>query len=295
MQKTLLFMLILICSVSQNLIAQHNSISTKNEDSRYNLGWEKLKEIDGHAGEAVIESLKDISPDLGQYIIEYVFGDVYTRTAINDKEREIAVVAAMTALGNAAPQLKVHMHAALNVGCSPTEVIQVVVQTAPYAGIPASLNALELFKEVLKERNIQFSGVAQTSQPHQEIIKNGTEKLHQLIPDQKQQLDQHLGTIAPEMVDYILYTYGNLFIEEVLPAEYRQLATIGALAAIGTARPQLKLHLNGALNIGIKPEKLKEVMITMSVYTGFPAALNGMFTLKQVLQEREANDTSASR
>jgi hypothetical protein len=67
--------------------------------------------------------LKDIAHDLGRYTIELPFGDVYRRPGLDLKSREIATVAAMTALGNAAPQLKVHIHRTLSVGCSRHEVV----------------------------------------------------------------------------------------------------------------------------------------------------------------------------
>lgn len=121
---------------------------------RYARGLQKLKEIDGHAGERVIDSLKDIAPDLGRYIIEFGFGDIYSRPALDLKSREIAVVAALTALGNAAPQLKVHINGALNVGCSKEEVIEVIIQMAGYAGFPAALNGMTVAKEVFKERGL---------------------------------------------------------------------------------------------------------------------------------------------
>jgi len=119
---------------------------------RYERGWEKLKEIDGEAGERVIESLRDIAPDFARYVIEFPFGDIYSRPALDLKSREIAVVAALTAIGNAAPQLKVHIHGALNVGCTREEVIEVIMQMAVYAGFPAALNGLFAAKEVFQER-----------------------------------------------------------------------------------------------------------------------------------------------
>jgi 4-carboxymuconolactone decarboxylase len=70
---------------------------------RYQRDWEKLKEIDGEAGERVIESLKDIAPDFVRYIIEFPFGDIYSRPVLDLKSRESAVVASLTALGNAGP------------------------------------------------------------------------------------------------------------------------------------------------------------------------------------------------
>ena len=123
-----------------------------NED-RYERGWTKLKEIDGEAGKRVIESLKDIAPDLGRYTIEFPFGDVYSRPGLDLKSREIATVAALTALGNALPQLKVHIHGAFNVGCTRKEIIEVIIQMAVYAGFPAALNGMFAAKEVFKERD----------------------------------------------------------------------------------------------------------------------------------------------
>jgi 4-carboxymuconolactone decarboxylase len=121
-------------------------------NDRYNRGFEKLKEIDGEAGEHVIESLKDISPDFARYIIEFPFGDIYNRTGLDLKSREIATVAALVTMGNAFAQLKVHIKGALNVGCSRTEIVEVIIQMAVYAGFPAALNGLLAAKEVFDER-----------------------------------------------------------------------------------------------------------------------------------------------
>jgi 4-carboxymuconolactone decarboxylase len=122
-------------------------------DDRYRRGWEKLKEIDGEAGERVMEALKDVFPDLARYTIEFPFGDIYSRPGLDLKSREIAAVAALTALGHAAPQLKVHLNAALNVGCTRTEIIEVIIQMAVYAGFPAALNGAFAAQEVFKERD----------------------------------------------------------------------------------------------------------------------------------------------
>ncbi|OAT23827.1 4-carboxymuconolactone decarboxylase [Buttiauxella gaviniae ATCC 51604] len=121
------------------------------ESERYLRGLEKLKEVDGHAGENVIKSLSDIAPDFARLLIEFPFGDIYSRTGLDLKAREIAVVAALTALGNATPQLKVHIQGALNVGCSEQEIIEVIMQMAVYAGFPCALNGLFAAKEVFAQ------------------------------------------------------------------------------------------------------------------------------------------------
>lgn len=123
------------------------------ESERYLRGLEKLKEVDGHAGENVIKSLSEIAPDFARLLIEFPFGDIYSRPGLDLKAREIAVVAALTALGNATPQLKVHIQGALNVGCSEQEIIEVIMQMAVYAGFPCALNGLFAAKEVFAQIN----------------------------------------------------------------------------------------------------------------------------------------------
>ncbi|MGV3002994.1 carboxymuconolactone decarboxylase family protein [Vibrio sp. E150_018] len=125
------------------------------QKSRFEIGLQLLSEIDGEAGHNVIESLQDICPDLAKYTIEYPFGDIYSRPGLDLKSREIVTVAALTALGNCAPQLKVHLHAALNVGCSDDEIKEVIIQMSGYAGFPAALNGMFAFKEVLEDRSEQ--------------------------------------------------------------------------------------------------------------------------------------------
>ena len=120
---------------------------------RYQQGWQKLTEIHGQTGEQVVENLKEIAPDLARYIIEFPFGDIYSRPGLDLKSRQIATIASLTTLGNAQPQLKAHIHGALNVGCTREEVIEVILQMAVYAGFPAALNGIFAAKEAFAERD----------------------------------------------------------------------------------------------------------------------------------------------
>ena len=123
-------------------------------DDRYQRGLAILEKIDGEAGRQVIESLRLVCPDLARYIIEFPFGDIYSRAGLSLKEREIATVAALTAMGNASPQLRVHIHGALNVGCSINEITEVILQMAVYAGFPAALNGMREAQAVFEARDL---------------------------------------------------------------------------------------------------------------------------------------------
>lgn len=116
-----------------------------------------MREIDGEAGERVVASLADIAPDFARYLVEFPFGDIYSRPGLDLRSREIAVVAALTAMGNAAPQLRVHLRAALNVGVTRQEIVEVIMQMAVYAGFPAALNGLTAAREV-------FSAASETEE-----------------------------------------------------------------------------------------------------------------------------------
>ncbi|MBD5642279.1 MAG: carboxymuconolactone decarboxylase family protein [Desulfovibrio sp.] len=121
------------------------------DKTRFETGLAMLSQIDGNAGQQVVETLQDIAPDFGKYLIEFPFGDIYSRKGADLKTREIATIAALAALGNARPQLKIHLRACLNVGCSRTEITEILMQMAVYAGFPAALNALFAAKEVFEE------------------------------------------------------------------------------------------------------------------------------------------------
>ncbi|MCP3900509.1 MAG: 4-carboxymuconolactone decarboxylase [Desulfobacteraceae bacterium] len=106
--------------------------TVKNEDKPYNL-W---REFD-----------KDLAKDMSLYIT----GSMYSREKIPHETRQLVTVAALTALGKP-EELKLHVHAAFNVGCSKKEIAEVMFQTSIYAGVPACNTALSVLKEVLTER-----------------------------------------------------------------------------------------------------------------------------------------------
>ena len=93
-------------------------------------------------------SLADIAPDFARYLVEFPFGDIYARPGLDLKAREIATIAALTALGSAQPQLKVHIAAGRHVGLSRDEIVEIIIQMAVYAGFPAALNGLFAAREV---------------------------------------------------------------------------------------------------------------------------------------------------
>lgn len=124
------------------------------KQTRYDMGAELLKQIDGNGGENVIRSLEDIAPDLGKYIIEFAFGDIYSRGVLTLQEREMITITSLLACGGCKPQLKVHINGSLNVGISPEKIVETFIQCVPYVGFPRVLNAVFAAREVFAENNL---------------------------------------------------------------------------------------------------------------------------------------------
>lgn len=122
----------------------------EDDHARYARGLEALGRISQASGEAVVNSFNDIAPDLGRYIIEFSYDDVFARPNLDLKTRELATVAALTTRGTAADAvpLKVHVHAALNVGANRQEVIEAIMHVLPFAGFVPVQQAMTLAAEV---------------------------------------------------------------------------------------------------------------------------------------------------
>lgn len=125
------------------------------ETDRYEKGTARLAEVDGTGGKNVVESLKDIAPDLGRYIIEFAFGDIYRREGLSLQERELITNVSLLTAGGCEPQLEVHINGALNVGIPPQKIVESFIQCIPYTGFPKVLNAVAVAKKVFNSRNIK--------------------------------------------------------------------------------------------------------------------------------------------
>ena len=123
-------------------------------EERYEHGRAVLDAVDGTAGANVIESLNDISPELGHHVVAWGFGEIYSRPELAPRDRQLVTLGMLTALGGCEPQLEVHINAALNVGLTPQQIIEALLHSAVYCGFPRALNATLVAKKVFAERGV---------------------------------------------------------------------------------------------------------------------------------------------
>ena len=121
------------------------------DDSRYDLGRAKMREIFGPDVETAVNALATTSPDLARFLVEFPFGDIYSRPSLNTKTREMLTVAALTVLGYPQDELKEHIRGAIHVGCTDQEILEIILQMAVYAGFPAALEATKTAAAVFAE------------------------------------------------------------------------------------------------------------------------------------------------
>jgi 4-carboxymuconolactone decarboxylase len=122
------------------------------EESRYDRGLGNMRAIFGQGIESALEALAATSPDLVRCLIEFPFGDIYSRPGLDLKTREMLTVAALTVLGYPQAELKEHIRGALNVGCTPDQILEIILQMAVYAGFPAALEAIKTAASVFGEK-----------------------------------------------------------------------------------------------------------------------------------------------
>ncbi|ARH90894.1 MULTISPECIES: carboxymuconolactone decarboxylase family protein [Streptomyces] len=125
-----------------------------NREDRYAYGMKVLEQVDGEAGQRIVDSLADTSPELGHQVVAWAFGDMYARPELPPRDRQLVTLGVLTALGGCEIELDVHINAALNVGLTPTEITEALLHAAVYCGMPRSINATLIAKKVFTDRGL---------------------------------------------------------------------------------------------------------------------------------------------
>jgi len=249
------------------------------------LGLHYLSAIANTDQPAIVEALKEVAPDLARMTISFGYGEIYARPGLDLRQRQMVTMAALAALGNAQPQLRFHIAGALHVGCTPEQVVELMMHLSIYAGFPAALNGVFAAKEVYAAQGVTVSTeqTAATSSRYED----GLASLRAIDGDAGERVLASLQDVAPDLGRFIIaFCFGEIYTRPGLDTMSRELATVAALAAMGDATPQLKVHMHGFLNVGGTGEQLVEIVTQIAVYAGFPRAINAALAAKEVLHDR---------
>lgn len=122
---------------------------------RYEHGLEVLAGIDTGEVREAVAAVGDVSPELEHQIIAWAYGEIYARPALGPRDCQLVTLGMLAALGGCEPQLELHVGAALNVGLSPEEVVEALLQSAVYCGMPRAMNAAGVARKVFTERGLR--------------------------------------------------------------------------------------------------------------------------------------------
>lgn len=126
------------------------------------------------------------------------------------------------------------------------------------------------------------------AQVEQARYARGRQVLDAVDGEGGQRVIDALADIAPALAHHIVaYGFGDVYARPGLTPVQRQLVTLGMLTALGGCEPQLEVHVNASLNVGLSPVEIVEAITHAAVYCGFPKALNPIFVAKQVFAERD--------
>ncbi|HEY4452915.1 MAG TPA: carboxymuconolactone decarboxylase family protein [Pseudonocardiaceae bacterium] len=226
----------------------------------------------------------------GEQCVEFIYGRLYHRPGLSLPERQLATIGALTTLGYAASQLQFHAKAAVNLGCTQQQVIEAVIQVSSFAGFPAVLNALMALKEAFADSEDSADG-ADGDEPRWSHIEDryqrGLAAMAEIDGDAGTKVVEAMQDVAPDLARYIIeFTFGEIYPRPRLSLKHREIVTIAACAALGTALPQLKVHVNGLLNVGGSQQEVVETLLHLVFYIGFPAVLNAIAAAREVFTQR---------
>jgi 4-carboxymuconolactone decarboxylase len=280
----------LLISTIATLTTVLSGIMTKKTQaqSRSTSGLETLKQIGGEDYERATRPLEAFSPDLAQMTVEHVFGDVLSRPGLDLKQREIVTVAALTAIGSVRSPLKFHIHGMLNVGCTPQEVVETIMHAVVYAGFPAAQDGMTIAREVFKERKLNYKPVS--ARPQGDRYQLGIQSLQQTEGDRVKTIATRFANLAPDLSRWIVeFARGEIWNRRGLSLKSREFATLAIVTVLGNQPNSVAAHVEGALRSGATETEIKEVLLQMTVYAGYPKTLAAVAAAQQVftdLQQR---------
>ena len=133
-------------------------------EDRFEAGRAVLARLDSQAEERIRAMSDGVAPDFARLTTEFAFGDILGRPGLGLRDRQIATIAALAAIG-AEPQLALHVRYGLNVGLTEEEIAEILMQMAVYAGWPAAFNALRIAREVMEDERAPGAGSVATPAP----------------------------------------------------------------------------------------------------------------------------------
>lgn len=228
-------------------------------------------------------------PEFMQILQGYIFGDVCHIGSLDNRMRELVTITVLTVLSTL-PQLKSHVQAGLNVGCTTVEIREAVYQCAPFIGFPKTLNAIGTMNEVFAENGIELPLENQgTLSTDKERFEKGLAIQKPVYGDEIKDRYTYLpGDFANAVPRFLTeLCFGDFSTRTGMDGKTRELLTVAMLAAMGGTQVQVKSHVFGALEVGNTKEEIVCALVHASGYMGIPRLFNALNACRDLLADNE--------
>jgi 4-carboxymuconolactone decarboxylase len=142
---------------------EHDTPEQRADVSPHQRGVSKLEEFTQRdSGSAathlkIAKDLSDIAPDVGKYIVDFGYGEIYSRPGLTNQQRALLTIASLVTQGTER-EIELHINTGLTAGLTSTEIVESVIHLIPYTGFPRVLNALYVVKRVFEQRQVETAG-----------------------------------------------------------------------------------------------------------------------------------------
>jgi 4-carboxymuconolactone decarboxylase len=231
--------------------------------------------------------MQEFAPDQWRIICEACFGWVWNRPNLSMTQRSLATISIITALRRD-DNLKGHLHSGLDVGLSPEQILEIMLQLIFYTGAPIANTALNLANEVFKERGLEVNPISayDTSQDPEVLYQRGLAKRREVMGGDFQSDFQSQDELDQDWERYTLeYIWGSVWTRPGLDLPSRCICTLTALTLVGTEQ-SIRNYTRAALNVGLIEAQVKELFFHLNFYIGQPLSRRALSIAREVLNSR---------
>ncbi|OLN26363.1 carboxymuconolactone decarboxylase family protein [Desulfosporosinus metallidurans] len=225
-------------------------------------------------------------PDFTDIMNNFIFGDVFYRGKLTDKQRELITLVVLTT-NQTLGEVKVHVKVALNIGLTPIEIKEALYQCAPYIGFPKALNAIYQANEAFKEMNISLPVESQKQVTEDNRFEEGLKVQKSIFGDVIDKMQENTPKNQKHIQEYLsAMCFGDFYTRSGLDVKMRELLTLCIISTLGGCESQVKAHVQGNLNVGNNKELMIEAITQCLPDMGFPRTLNALNCVNEIIPEK---------
>ena len=258
-------------------------------NQRYQRGQEMRQRLaGGNTGHYALPGIDQLAPDLKRIVDEALWGSVWTRPGLDTPRRCLCTLAALTALSQL-PLLRRNIERSLNLGITPDQVVEVIMQMTFLVGIPAVETAMKLAKDIFEEQGIEYQPTRiydtnrTIAQLHQEGLRIYDQQMGEppLYPiDDPNSLEMEVQRFIEE------YHWGAIHARPGLDPKSRALCSLSAMTVQGQYDRQIRRLIQGALHVGATPQEIMEVFFQLVFYGSYTNSRTAMRVARSVFTEK---------